>query len=76
MSWKLHPEPGSKLYAKGPHWHYCADEQCPLQHVTYQPFRPITDQEIDLSYLAPTNYDRSTAGSPAAEFEHHRGRQS
>lgn len=54
--WRLHPEPGSKVYAKGPHWRFCTDPTCELQHVTYEPFRPITGQEIDLSYLQPTNY--------------------
>lgn len=49
--WRLHPEPYSKQYAKGPHWRYCVDEQCPLQHVFWEPFKPITGQEIDLSYL-------------------------
>jgi hypothetical protein len=53
---RLHPEPGSKLYAKGPHWRYCTDDACPLQHVEWEPFLPITGQKIDLSYLKPTTY--------------------
>ena len=52
---RLHPEPGSKLYAKGPHWRVCDDAACSLQHVDYELFRPITGQEIDLGYLTPTD---------------------
>lgn len=52
----MHPEPGSKIYAKGPHWRVCEDEVCTLQHVVYEPFRPVTGQEIDLSYLEPTSW--------------------
>lgn len=55
-TWWLHPEPGSKLYAKGPHWRVCEDPACTLQHVLWEPFRPITGQEIDLSNLTPTNF--------------------
>jgi hypothetical protein len=38
---RLHPEPGSKWYLKGPHWRFCVDESCLLEHVMWDPFRPI-----------------------------------
>lgn len=38
---RLHPEPGSKWYLKGPHWRYCVDTACPLEHVSWEPFKPI-----------------------------------
>lgn len=57
--WRLHPEPGGKLYAKGPHWSVCNDDDCPHEHVWWEPFRPIETQEIDLSHLAPTAWAKS-----------------
>jgi hypothetical protein len=42
MTWRFHPEPGSKWYLKGPHWRYCTDLSCPAEHVEYEPFTPIT----------------------------------
>lgn len=56
--WRLHPEPGSKNYAKGPHWRYCTDTTCELEHVLYEPCRPITGQAIDLSHLPPARYEK------------------
>lgn len=41
MTWRLHAEPNSKVYAKGPHWRYCDDQHCPLDHRTYDPFVPM-----------------------------------
>lgn len=41
MSWRLHPEPGSKWYRKGPHWRVCTDQACGFEHVEWVPFRPI-----------------------------------
>lgn len=38
---RLHPEPGSKWYLKGPHWRVCDDGACPLEHVEWTVFRPI-----------------------------------
>lgn len=38
MIWRLHPEPGSKWYRKGPHWRYCTDPACELEHFDYTPF--------------------------------------
>jgi hypothetical protein len=41
MTWRLHPEPGSKWFLKGPHWRYCADQSCDLEHVEYEPFKAM-----------------------------------
>jgi hypothetical protein len=40
-NWRMHPEPGSKWYLKGPHWRVCNDQHCALEHVEYEPFQPI-----------------------------------
>lgn len=38
---RLHPEPGSKWYRKGPHWRVCDDTACLLEHVDWKPGYPI-----------------------------------
>lgn len=60
MTWRLHidPDPRNRLYEKGPHWEYCHRPDCPLEHVTYEPFRPITGQVIDTSHLKPAKEHR------------------
>ncbi len=40
MTWRLHLESeATKWHGTG--WRMCADPQCQLEHVEYEPFKPI-----------------------------------